>query len=86
MPEISRFFGIVIRMYYDDHLPPQFHAEYSEHKAVVEIQSLAVIGGYLPPRAQGLVVEWATQHREELLEVWNMAMNLLPLPKIMPLA
>ena len=57
MPEISRFFGIVIRMFFDDHLPAHFHAEYGEYKAVVEIQSLTVIGGYFPPRALGLVVE-----------------------------
>lgn len=85
MPEISRFFGIVIRMYFDDHLPPHFHAEYGEYKAVVEIQSLIVIGGYFPPRALGLVVEWATLHRDELLEVWDRAVKLQPLPKIPPL-
>ena len=55
-------------MFFDDHLPAHFHAEYGEYKAVVEIQSLTVIGGYFPPRALGLVVEWATLHRDELIE------------------
>ncbi len=85
MPEISRFFGIVIRMYFDDHLPPHFHAEYGEYKAVVEIQSLIIIDGHFPPRALGLVVEWATLHRDELLEVWDRAVKLQPLPNIPPL-
>jgi hypothetical protein len=85
VPEISRFFGIVIRMYFDDHPPPHFHAEYGEHKAVVEIHSLAAIGGYLPPRVQGLVVEWAAQHREELLDLWERAAGSQPLYKIPPL-
>jgi hypothetical protein len=50
MPEISRFFGISIKMFFDEHPPPHFHAEYGEHKAVVDIHTLMVIGGYLPPR------------------------------------
>lgn len=85
MPEISRFFGIVIKMYFDEHPPPHFHAEYGEHKAVVDIQSLVVIGGYLPPRVLGLVVEWAAQHRGELLALWERAERMQPLGKIQPL-
>ena len=60
MPEICRFYGIVIKMYFADHAPPHFHAEYAEHEARIAIESLAVISGKLPPRAMGLVAEWAT--------------------------
>jgi hypothetical protein len=59
MPEISRFYGIVIRMYWRDHNPPHFHAEYSGHEALIEIRGGATVAGRLPPRAHGLVVEWA---------------------------
>jgi hypothetical protein len=52
MPEISRFFGIVIKMYLEDHPPPHFHAEYGEHEALLDIHALVVIGGRLPPRVQ----------------------------------
>jgi hypothetical protein len=58
MPEISRFYGIVIRMYFDEHLPPHFHAEYGDYEALININTLAVISGKLPPRALGLVIEW----------------------------
>lgn len=85
MPEISRFFGIVIKMYYGDHLPPHFHAEYGEHKAVVDIQTLVVFGGYLPPRALGMVIEWAAEHREDLLVLWERASNYQPLYRVPPL-
>lgn len=57
MPEISRFYGIVIKMYFGDHAPPHFHAEYAEDRAVIGIETLALIGGRLPPRALGLVAE-----------------------------
>ena len=73
MPEISRFFGIVIRMFHNDHAPPHFHAEYGEHEAVIEIESLAVYAGSLPRRALGLVREWASLHREELRQDWTLA-------------
>jgi hypothetical protein len=73
VPEISRFFGIVIRMFYNDHAPPHFHAEYGEHEALIEIESLAVYAGYLPNRALGLVREWAGLHREELRQDWTLA-------------
>jgi hypothetical protein len=85
MPEISRFFGIVIKMYFEEHPPPHFHAEYGEFKAVVDIQSLVVVGGYLPPRVLGLVVEWAAQHRSELLALWDRAGKMQPLSEISPL-
>ena len=58
MPELCRFYGIVIRMYFNDHAPAHFHAEYSGDEAVFSIEAPAVLGGHLPPRAQSLVVEW----------------------------
>lgn len=73
MPEVSRFFGIVIAIFYNDHNPPHFHARYGEHKAAIDIRRMQVLEGYLPPRALGLVVEWAAQHQEELLQDWELA-------------
>lgn len=58
MPEISRFFGIVIKMFFDEHNPPHFHAEYSGDDAVIDIRTLMVISGRLPPRVKGFVIEW----------------------------
>jgi len=85
MPEICRFFGIVIKMFYADHAPPHFHVEYGEQQAVIDIATLMVIGGYLSPRALGLVVEWASQHQDELLKLWDRAKNFQPLYKLSPL-
>ena len=85
MPEISRFFGILIYMFYREHQPPHFHAVYGEHKALVAIDTLAVIAGRLPPRALGLVTEWATIHQEELRIVWQQAMHHEKMNKIEPL-
>ena len=70
MPELSRFYGIVIQMYFGDHPPPHFHAIYGGSKAVVDIETLALIDGQLPPRARGLVIEWATIHQDELREAF----------------
>ena len=85
MPEICRFFGIVIRMYFGDHEPPHFHARYAGDQALIGIEDLAVLRGSLPPRALGLVMEWAALHREELLEDWGLARRLAPLKPIAPL-
>jgi hypothetical protein len=85
MPEISRFYGIVIKMYFGDHPPPHFHAEYAEDTAIVDIRTLSIISGSLPQRAMGLVAEWAMLHREELLELWSRAERLEPLHRIDPL-
>jgi hypothetical protein len=71
MPEISRFFGIVIRMYFLDHAPPHFHAKYGGAEAQVQIQPVGLLSGSLPPRALALVVEWATLHHAELIENWR---------------
>lgn len=73
MPEVSRFFGIVITMYYNDHTPPHFHVRYGQQRALVSIQSLSVIQGELRSRALGLVVEWASLHQNELVENWERA-------------
>ena len=85
MPTISAFFGIVIRMYFDDHAPAHFHAYYGEHSAQISIDSLEVIGGQLPPRALALVVEWAIAHREDLRADWRRAQEHHPLLPIQPL-
>lgn len=85
MPELSRFYGVRIKMYFDDHPPPHFHAEYAEEQALISIGTLAVIAGSLPSRALGLVVEWASMHREELREAWERAENLESVGKIDPL-
>ena len=72
-------------MYFDDHGPPHFHAIYGGYEALVGIGSLAILHGRLPPRAQGLVVEWASIHQAELSEAWDRAKQLQPLGKIAPL-
>lgn len=85
MPELSRFYGIVIKMYFDDHAPPHFHAEYGEYEALININTLAVIAGRLPARALKLVIEWASLHQAELDREWTKAENLQSLDKIPPL-
>lgn len=85
MPTISEFFGILIRMYYDDHNPPHFHAYYGEHEAVISIETLELMEGSLPRRAKTLVVEWAIEHRNDLLRDWQLAEQHQPLEKIDPL-
>ncbi len=86
MPEISRFFGIVIKMFFDDHNPPHFHAVYGEHVALIEIRNLSVFSGSLPPRVMGLVTEWATIHQQELFDDWDRAQTQQDLLKIAPLS
>ncbi len=85
MPEVSRFFGIVVALYYNDHEPPHFHARYGRQHALISIQSLSVLRGSLAPRALGLVMEWAAIHQGELLEDWNLARAQKPLNPIEPL-
>ena len=85
MPELSRFYGITIRMYFDDHLPPHFHAVYGGDEAVIGIDSLGLLRGYLPVRAQSLVIEWASLHQAELQEAWSRARRLEAPGKIAPL-
>ena len=85
MPELSRFYGLVIKMYFADHAPPHFHAEYAEFEARIAIETLAVLSGNLPARAMGLVIEWATLHRPELQVQWQRASELQQLSRIDPL-
>jgi hypothetical protein len=72
-------------MFFDDHNPPHFHARYGKDNVVIEISSLRVLEGQFPPRALGLVVEWASQHQRELLANWDLARNDQPIKKIPPL-
>jgi hypothetical protein len=74
MPEISRFFGIIIRMFFvsADHNPPHFHAYYGDDSAVFAIDNLEVLAGKLSPRVKGMVVEWAELHKEELKKNWEL--------------
>jgi len=71
MPEIARFYGIVIKLFFGDHPPPHFHAVYGEYNALFNIETLEMIEGDLPPRAMKMVVEWATQQQNELLMMWK---------------
>ena len=85
MPEICRFYGIVIKMFWSDHGPPHFHAEYGDHRAVIAIDTLAVLRGDLPPRALGMTIEWATARREKLMGLWRLAEANRPLHRLEPL-
>lgn len=85
MPEVSRFYGIVIKMYHNDHAPPHFHAEYGGRQMVVSIDSLAVIGGRLTPRATALVLEWGALRQRELQAAWQQARNQQVIDTIDPL-
>ncbi|MEQ8537191.1 MAG: DUF4160 domain-containing protein [Coleofasciculus sp. D1-CHI-01] len=69
MPEIARFYGIVIKVFFGDHPPPHFHAIYGEYNALVSIGSLEIIEGDLPSRAQKLVLEWANLYQQDLLQM-----------------
>jgi hypothetical protein len=86
MPRLSVFYGIVIYMDRPDHPPPHFHSEYGEHSAQVELGSLEILNGSLPPRALRLIREWARLHPDELAENWALAQALEPLVPIDPLA
>jgi hypothetical protein len=72
MPEICRFLGISIIMYFNDHNPPHYHVKYNEYRAILEIGTSRIMDGELPPRVLGLVVEWAGLHRTELIEDWEL--------------
>lgn len=85
MPQISRFFGIIISMFYDEHNPPHFHAAYGEYMAEIGIRDLNILVGILPARALGLVIEWASMHQVELMENWIRIENGESINKIPPL-
>ena len=85
MPTISVFYGIVIQMFWQDHAPPHFHAIYGEYEVQIDIRTLAVLEGSLPQRALALVLEWAQEHRTELMEDWNLCVANQHPNKIPPL-
>ena len=85
MPEVSRFLGISILMYFDDHNPPHFHVKYNDARALVSIGELKVLEGQVPPRILGLVIEWAELHKDELMKDWNMVKTTGTYFRIAPL-
>jgi len=85
MPEISRFLGIVVTMYFNDHNPPQFHVRYEEDRARIGIQPLEVLDGWLPARVLGLVMEWANLHQHELMSNWKSLASSGTFARIAPL-
>jgi len=85
MPELCRFLGISILMYYEDHNPPHFHVKYNEYRAIISIVELRVLEGLLPARILGLVIEWADLHKDELINNWEMVKNTGKFIKIDPL-
>ncbi len=85
MPLISRFFGISIFMYFEDHAPPHFHAQYGDSEVIINIRTLQVMAGNISPRALGLVIEWATIHQQALIANWTKAIQYESIDKIEPL-
>jgi hypothetical protein len=85
MPEVSRFYGIVIRFYYRDHPPMHFHAIYAEYEALIEIETGNIHEGFLPKKALELVNEWRLLHLEELKGAWQKSRQEIPLTPIDPL-
>lgn len=85
MPEISRFFGLIIAMYYNEHLPPHFHVRYGEQEAAFRIADFSLLSGQLSPRALGLVMEWAARNQKALEDNWKRGRDNKPLEPIEPL-
>jgi hypothetical protein len=85
MPEVSRFYGIIIRFYYRDHPPTHFHAIYGEFEALIEIETGSIFKGKLPRTAYELVNAWRELHLQELRDDWNRARQQLPVLPIAPL-
>jgi hypothetical protein len=85
MPTISMFYGIIIQMFWDDHAPPHFHALYGEYEVLINITTLEILKGTMPRRALSLVLEWASEHRSELLEDWRLCDQHQSPKKIPPL-
>ncbi|TSE27929.1 DUF4160 domain-containing protein [Tepidimonas aquatica] len=85
MPTICAFYGLLIRMYWDDHEPAHFHVTYGEYSAVYAIETLTMLRGALPRRAHAMVLEWAAAHRDELMEDWQRCQQRQPLLPIAPL-
>lgn len=82
MPTISRFYGILIQMFYNDRHQPHFHVAYGEYRALIGIDDGSIIAGRLPSRAYHLVLEWVAIHRRELLDNWELARLQQPLNTI----
>ena len=85
MPELSRFLGIIVYMYFNDHNPPHFHVDYDGYEASITINNLALLEGDLPSRILGYVVEWASLHKQELIENWDTIQTAGKYFKIKPL-
>ena len=86
MPTISSFYGLVVLMFWDDHNPPHFHVRYGSDQALFAIGDLELIAGSLPRRAERMVLEWATEHKVELMENWRLCKSLQQPKTIAPLA
>jgi len=84
MPEISRFYGIIIYMFFTEHNPPHFHVKYQEYEATIDIND-GIIKGSLPRRALTLIYDWMDLHKTELLENWALLQERKPFHKIEPL-
>jgi len=85
MPELSRFLGISILMYFNDHNPPHFHVRYNDDRAIISINELKLLEGHLPARILGLVIEWAELHKEKLIQNWDLVKTTGKYFKIEPL-
>jgi len=86
VPTISTFYGVTIQMFWNDHAPPHFHALYGDNEALIDIRTLEVLRGHLPRRALALTLEWAAQHRRELMENWELCATKTSPRRIPPLA
>jgi hypothetical protein len=85
MPTISRFYGITIAIYFNDHAPPHFHARYAEHEVQIRIADGAVMEGALPPRAMGLVRKWYRRYNVEIARSWEQAQRTGVAERVPPL-
>ncbi len=81
MPEITRFYGIIIKMFFNEHNPPHFHAVYGEYNGTFDLNTLEMTEGDLPAKAKDLIKEWAAQYKNELLKMWN-TQNITKLPPL----
>jgi len=85
MPTISIFWGILIQMYWGEHLPPHFHCKYGEYKCSININTIELLKGEMPKRTLNGILEWAKIHQQELLDNWELCQKSLPPNKIKPL-
>jgi hypothetical protein len=76
MPTISIFYGIIIKMFFDDHVPPHFHAKYGEYELVITISPIKIIKGNAPKRVKSMILEWTALHQEELMQDWELCKNM----------